>query len=140
MTKYTIESLGELATPQRLAGLQTETWADQLYGDPWGDLIGAARGCQHEFSIIMGRTAYQRLVQHFDTASRFQQWFGSGLVFPQDIPMSDYTPQGILMLHGKQCILALVGILTGASLVTMGASDECPCDIVIFVAHKTGGT
>ena len=133
MTKHTIESIGELATPQRLAELQTEAWADQLYGDPWGDLIRAARGCQHEFSIIIGNTAYQRLVQCPDTAPRFQQWFGSALAFPQNMSLSDYTPQRSVLLYGRQCILSLVGILTGASTVSIGTSDEYPCDIVVLV-------
>ena len=120
------------------AELATETWADQLYGDPWGDLIRAATGCQQEFSIRMGRTAYQRLVQHLDTAPRFQQWFGSGLVSSQHMPLlEDYTSQRSILVHGKLCILALVGFLTGAREVIIGARDECQHDSVLFVVQKT---
>ena len=127
--------------------LATDTWLYQANGDPCGNLIWAAAWCHGEFAIIIGKTAYQRLVQHLDTAPLFQQWFGSALAFPQNIPLPDMqqwpTEQtqpslaARIIAHGRQCILGLVGILTGASDVTIGASGECPCERVIFVTHKT---
>ena len=132
--------------------LTTETWLNQVNGDPWGDLIRAAGWFQDEFRIIFGRTAYARLVQHLDTAPRFQQWFGSALAFPYNIPLPEdlqQWPTDIIpslqiqpslavriIAHGRQCILGLVGLMTGACEVSIATAGECPTHVVLFVLHK----
>mgnify|MGYP001576272523 CR=1 len=118
--------------------LTTASWLNQMNGDPWGDLMRAAAWCQQEFAIIIGKTAYQRLVQHLDTADRFRQWFGSlrqpdpHLVTDEDLTRLPH----ILMSQGRQCILALVGILTGARAVTVAWDAESAPDKVLFVPSE----